>query len=456
MNAATKTVDTTSYLNAPDNTQLEHIQGDYGIPVFGKAFSFIKDPQAVALDHYRRFGPISRIRLGNEYSLLALGPENTQAIYLDADKNFSSKKGFSRFDSYLGNSLIMRDFGDHKVQRRLMQGAFKTPAIKGYIDGINQVCRSNMSRMAGYDRFTFFPEIKATLLEIATKVFTGVDHQVGGDNDMLSKRFLDFVESFVYLFPVKLPGFNYYRGLKAKEDIAAFIGPLIEQRRHSDGVDMLSHFCREKDDDGNYFSNDTIIDNFILLLFAAQDTTTASLTNTLMELGQHPQWQQRLREESAAIGKAELDYDDFEKLPSYGLVFNEIQRLHPSVPLIPRRTIRDCELSGVEIPANTVISNYAVFNHRMPEWWSNPNQFDPGRFERGEHKQHPFMFHPFGGGAHKCIGMHFAQYVYKTFLHQLLSQYEIILPDNYQPSMQCVPMPKPRDNLPVSFIPLVR
>ena len=50
------------------------------------------------------------------------------------------------------------------------------------------------------------------------------------------------------------------------------------------------------------------------------------------------------------------------------------------------------------------------FTHRMEEWWSNPLEFDPMRFspERAEHKRHGFSYVPFGGGAHKCIGMHFA------------------------------------------------
>ena len=44
--------------------------------------------------------------------------------------------------------------------------------------------------------------------------------------------------------------------------------------------------------------------------------------------------------------------------------------------------------------------------------------------ERAENKGHPFCFMPFGGGAHKCIGMHFSQMEYKCFLHKFMLTFD--------------------------------
>ena len=62
----------------------------------------------------------------------------------------------------------------------------------------------------------------------------------------------------------------------------------------------------------------------------------------------------------------------------------------------------------------------------MAEYWDNPHTFDPERWlePRNEHKRHPFSFVGFGGGAHKCIGMHFALMQTKNFLHQFLRRFE--------------------------------
>lgn len=439
------------YLQQPTNSDLGHIPGNDGMPILGRAIAFGSDPHKVCEEHYRLYGPVSRMKMGPERVLLALGPDNAQALHLDPDKNFSSEKGLERFKHLIGGSLIMKDFDQHRFQRRLMQTAFKTTAMRNYSAGINEVCARNIHSMAADGTIKFAPRVKQTLLEIAAQTFTGVNQQ-GRDGDQLTESFQRFIEAFDYLFPVYLPGFKYFKGLRAKREVDTFINQLIEIKRNNNDDDILAHFCREKDDNGNVFSNQDISENFVLLLFAAQDTTTASLVNAFYELGRHPQWQQRIREESLALGKENLDFDDLDKLPSAGLVFNEAQRLHASVPLFPRRSIRPCQLSGVDVPPNTMIMNAITYNHRMPEWWTEPLRFDPERFERGEHKQHPFLFHPFGGGAHKCIGMHFAQFVFKTFIHHALSKYRIEMPADYIADYQYMPMAAPKDGLPLKLV----
>ena len=91
------------------------------------------------------------------------------------------------------------------------------------------------------------------------------------------------------------------------------------------------------------------------------------------------------------------------------------------------------------------------FSTRLAGYWTNPDSFDPERFsaQRVEHKSHPFAFMPFGGGAHKCIGMHFGMMQSKLFMYQFLKRYRFRLPANYQPVFRTVPLPKLEDNLPL-------
>ena len=88
--------------------------------------------------------------------------------------------------------------------------------------------------------------------------------------------------------------------------------------------------------------------------------------------------------------------------------------------------------------------------------WKNggqkPMKFDPDRFspEREEHKRHPFSYMPFGGGAHKCIGMHFAKQNVKLFMFHLLTKYRFHAPEGYTLKSTTIPMPKPNQNLPLT------
>ena len=48
-------------------------------------------------------------------------------------------------------------------------------------------------------------------------------------------------------------------------------------------------------------------------------------------LARHPEWQDRLREESQALGKDAIGYDDLDALPSMDLVFKETLRINAPV-----------------------------------------------------------------------------------------------------------------------------
>lgn len=89
----------------------------------------------------------------------------------------------------------------------------------------------------------------------------------------------------------------------------------------------------------------------------------------------------------------------------------------------------------------------------MRPWWDEPDTFDPDRFgdERREDKNHRHGFVPFGGGAHKCIGMFFGAMESKAILHQMLLQFSWSVPTGYQPPIGYLTGPYPSDGLPITL-----
>ncbi|MGH8454782.1 MAG: cytochrome P450, partial [Nevskiales bacterium] len=116
-----------------------------------------------------------------------------------------------------------------------------------------------------------------------------------------------------------------------------------------------------------------------------------------------------------------------------------------------RRSVRECEFKGFRIPAGHLIQISPWFSHTMPEYWTEPLCFDPERFSesRAEDRQHPFLWIPFGGGAHKCIGLHFGEMEVKAVLHQLLLRYRWSVPEGYVMKQDFTSLPIPKDRLPV-------
>ena len=198
------------------------------------------------------------------------------------------------------------------------------------------------------------------------------------------------------------------------------------------------------------------------MIVAASTTRTAARSNSTTttmayHLAAYPEWQERARDESARLGDGPLDIEALEKLETLDLVMNESLRLVTPVPWAMRQTVRDTDLLGYYIPAGTNVVTYPGTNHKLPELWTDPDKFDPDRFAepRAEHKRHRYAFTPFGGGAHKCIGMVFGQLEIKTVIHRLLRQYRLELPrPDYKGRWDHGGMPVPMDGMPIVLRPL--
>jgi cytochrome P450 len=189
------------------------------------------------------------------------------------------------------------------------------------------------------------------------------------------------------------------------------------------------------------------------LMMAAHDTLTSSLTSTLYHLAKYPEWQDRLRTEIMAVradAGASLPFDRLGDLEQTEWAFKEALRLLPPVPSIPRRALRDFDFAGFRIPGGTHVGVNPMMTHRMPEYWDDPETFDPSRFSHNRSKgRHKYAWVPFGGGAHMCIGLHFAYMQMKAFFYTLLSEYRVTVPDGYTCDFQMFPIPKPKDGLPI-------
>ncbi|PXY17408.1 hypothetical protein BAY60_34535 [Prauserella muralis] len=92
----------------------------------------------------------------------------------------------------------------------------------------------------------------------------------------------------------------------------------------------------------------------------------------------------------------------------------------------------------------------------MPECWTDPDTFDPDRFapHRRENHSHRFAWVPFGGGVHKCIGMHFGTLEVKTILHEMLRTTRWTISHGYQARWDNTSLPVPADGLPVRLHPV--
>jgi len=433
------------------HSDLSHIPGDYGWPVIGQTLNFLRTPVAFPRQLYERYGTVSRGNVYFERAVNLLGPDANQFALTNRDGVFSAYQGWEPILGKLfPRGLMLRDGQDHRSHRRIMQVAFKKDALAEDMQIMRPLIDARIAEWP--EHFKFYPAIKDLTLDIAAKVFLGLS--LGEESKQLNRAFVDVVEASMAVLRVNLPGTLFGRGLRGRSYLERYFAARIDAKRKQQTPDLFSRLCNAEDENGDTFTAAEIVDHMIFTMMAAHDTTTSALTTISYLLAKHndghSDWQGRVREELASVGE-HLDYADLDKLELCGHVFREALRLYPPLPSMRRRTIKECEFDGYRIPADTAVNVFNHFTHHMPEYWPEPEKFDPGRFARNEHRKHPFQFIPFGAGAHTCIGLHFAEIQVKTVMHSLLLHNHLSVPESYVVPYQIVPISKPRDGLPLSL-----
>ena len=411
---------------------------------------FYRDVKATMRKLYQRNGPVVKIGFPPLQMVHLLGPDANQLVFQNKDQVFSSRLGWSWvIDHVFPGSVMAMDGDEHRFQRRIMNLAFKKPNLVRYLDHMNPFIGAGLDRWRPDNHFLFYPHIKQLTLDLGCQVFMGAD--LGPRKKKINRAFMDAVEGSIAPIRMAIPFTGYWRGVRGRKVLMDLFSSMLPQKRQQDTPDFFSQFCHSVSDSGERFSDQEIIDHMAFLMMAAHDTTTSTLSTLIYALAKNPEWQEKVRAEARVFNKPALSFDDLAEATTTELCMKEALRMYPPLPSMPRMTTRAVEFSGYLIPANTLVSVSPVHTHYMEEIWTNPDKFDPLRFAppREEHKQHAFAWVPFGGGAHMCIGQHFADLQVKAIMHQLVLRFRWSVPRDYEIPYQLVPIAKPKDDLPI-------
>ncbi len=433
----------------PAGSELKPVSGDAGLPLLGHSLEMLRLGVRYGLKRYQTHGPVSWVKAFGITVVAAAGPEAAQVVLTNKDKAYS-QQGWTYFiGPFFNRGLMLLDFDEHRYHRRLMQQAFTSERLAAYLGRIGDVARRGLSGWQPDERFTVYPALKRLTLDIATEIFMA--SELGADSGTLTRAFIDTVRAGTAL--IRLPVGRWGAGLRGRKVLEDYFRRSLPAKRTSDSDDLFAALCHARTDDGEMFSDEDVVNHMIFLMMAAHDTSTITTSAVAYYLGKHPEWQDKVRAESLALGDGHLDMAALDGLRSLDLVIKESLRLVAPVPSLVRKTVRDTDLLGHHVPANTLISVTPWVNHLLPEYWPEPRRFDPERFAEGrrEDKVHRLAWMPFGGGVHKCIGMHFGMYEVKTLVHELVRRFEWSVPADYAVRWDPTALPVPTDGLPVAL-----
>ncbi|XP_011704040.1 PREDICTED: cytochrome P450 9e2-like [Wasmannia auropunctata] len=215
----------------------------------------------------------------------------------------------------------------------------------------------------------------------------------------------------------------------------------IRAREEQDIIrpDMIHLLMQARDKEGDSVHKmtlDDIVSQAFIFFFAGFDTSATLMCFAAHELAVNKDIQDRLRKEVQQHldeGSGEISYEALSKMSYMDMVISEVLRKYPPVILIDRLCNKRYELPASEpgcksaiIEPNNLIMFPVYALHHNPEYFPNPNKFDPERFS-DENKDNivPYTYLPFGHGPRKCIGNRFALMETKILIAHLLQKFTL-------------------------------
>lgn len=429
---------------------LSHIPGPRAPPLIGHTIQILRDSYGLQQECIALYGPVYKTKLLGIWRVNLCGADAMEMALIDKQQNFSSKLGWHSLERLFPGGLMLQDFEEHRRNRRIIQQAFRASALNDYTKSMAEAIQTLIRAWPVDQEFRAYDAIKELTLRLGCAVFMGLP----ADGELARKLNIAFIREIyatlsVIRYPV--PFTSMWYGVRGRTFLRDTFRKLIAERRSTPGKDFFSQMCLLTDEEGNGWSEEEILDQFNFLMMAAHDTTATAISAMIWALGAHREWQQVLAGEFDEIGEAVLTTDGLARMPQTEQVFREALRLVPPVPFIPRRAISGFTWKGFEFPAGTMITLNPGVTMLSPAFYSDPESFDPSRFapHRAEEQAHKFAWTPFGGGAHKCIGMHFSILQAKIFFAVLLRERRFELVNSHGTQWQRLPIPKPKDGLPI-------
>ncbi|WP_418002833.1 cytochrome P450 [Mycobacterium sp. PDNC021] len=342
-------------------------------------------------------------------------PSFAEAVALNKNDDISAEGGWGIILSRAGQftrSILQMDFDEHRHDRLLLQQAMGPLQLSNYMEQVAPKIRSAVCALPVGETVDQRKLFKRINMGVTIEIFMGITLSPD-EVAKVGKAFDDLVSV------------NIVKQTLARRYLHRFLLSWIPAKRAADTPDLMSQLCRARTVDGDRFSDRQIMRHLLFFLFAAHDTTTITMTNMAYYLGLNPQWQRRARAQAYTFPES-ASLTDFGKMTELENIMKETLRFRTPVPGMVRNAVRDTEILGYRIPRGTAIAALTWSHHTNPNVWTNPRQFDPDRFspERAEDKDHRAKWMPFGGGVHKCIGMHFAKMQIFSVYHTLLREFE--------------------------------
>ncbi|XP_041765666.1 uncharacterized protein LOC121590248 [Anopheles merus] len=446
--------------------------GPRAYPLIGNGLLFAGKTPAEFLQTVGRliqqYGKCFRIWLDTQMLIVITEPKDVEAI-LSSNKYIDKSIEYDFIRPWLGEGLLTSTGRKWHTHRKVITPTFHFKILEQFVEIFDQQSSTFVQVLATHaasgDTFDIFRPVTLCALDVIceTAMGTKVNAQLNTESEYVQavKDITNLVQIRLFNFLIRYEIFyrfsaNRRKQLEALKVLHGYTDSVIKSRReelnraagsgkntvvneneNELGIKKKMAFLDmllQSKIDGQPLTDLEIREEVDTFMFEGHDTTTSAISFLLQNLAKHPVIQQKVFDEVRNVVGDDrtrpVTIAMLNDMHYLDLVIKETLRLYPSVPMFGRKMMEDAEINGKVFPAgsNTIILPF--FLGRNPEFFPNPEKFDPERFnvETSAEKTNPYQYVPFSAGPRNCIGQKFAVAEIKSLVSKLLRNYEILPP----------------------------
>lgn len=404
-----------------------------GKPVVGHLLEIQEGPKLL-MRSVQEYGDFLRFKFGPYSWLLVNEPEAVRHVLVKNHENYIKSRNYVALKLAIGKGLVTSEGQLWKQQRKLMQPIFTPKHLNGFVDTMVGCTRDMLDRWSTIEDGQVM-DVHHEMMRLTFRIvgLTLMSKDLDDDADRFGRavaNVLDFANRYTES-PVRLPiGFPLPAHIRFRRELAKLDGvvhPMIRERKAAKepGNDLLGMLISASDT----MSNEQLRDEVMTMILAGHETTAVALSWTWYFLSRNPAVARRVAQEAhEVLGDRDPTVADLDQLVYTEQVIKESMRLRPPVWAVERDALGPDVIEGHAIGKGTTVGVAAWTLHRHPQYWDNPEGFDPSRWTEERSANRPrYVYLPFGAGPRVCIGSRFAMIETKLALAMMARQFDLHL-----------------------------
>ncbi|KAH7837520.1 hypothetical protein Vadar_014781 [Vaccinium darrowii] len=445
--------------------------GKMGLPVVGETIEFVSSgrhgiPEKFVKYRMKKFSQnVFKTSLIGESIAVFCGSAGNKFLFSNENKLVAT--WFPRaVEMIFPSSLHTSSSLEALKMRKMAMGFLKPEALQNYVGIMDSIAKQHFeTNWDSKKQVTVSPLAKEYTFAVACKIFLSIEDPK--HIERFSQQFQCLLPAILSSpIPINFPGTPLNRAIKASKYIRNEILAIIKQRKSDLTVmekksmsrtkyDILSHMLFTTNEEGKFMSDIEIAEKLVGFLVGGFDSASTVITCMIKYLAELPHIYDQVLKEQKGVSAAKrngepLNWEDIQKMKYSWNVASEVLRLAPPTQGMFREAITEFTYAGFYIPKGWKIFWSTSSTHKNPDYFQEPEKFDPSRFE-GDGPP-PYSYVPFGGGPRMCPGKEYARLVILVFMYNMVGRYkwEKILPNE---KIVFNPLPMPEKGLPIRLLP---